>query len=672
MDRTDRCGTVAPVPAGWGQYVVRGIAASTLAAGMAVVLLLAGARWSLSDAVEGPVGESGWTRRSRAAFIPGGFHPAELDTATGQSFSWTKPQATLEFPGLRRGRAHRVRLVIRGIRPPDQPRAELRVLVDGQLTWSRAVPGDPSEVIFEIPRRAEGGAVVSLDVSLPFVPGGADKRELGVIVDRVGIAPVNGSFVPRALTVGMLALSVFMTALGLALCGLRGASGAAVGAGVAIGFTWLLLQDAAFLGNYADRLGQIGAGALVIGAVVFAIRARWPVIAGVPDWGMAAGLVLAVSAFKLGVFWHPLAIVGDGIFQVHRAMVVHGGQYFFTSITPKPFFEFPYPVALYMFAQPFWNWFPGELDLLRLLRAVNVVADAIAGVALYGAIHRQWGSRVMALSCAVLWPFATAPLQALSNANLTNLFGQSMFAAAVAGVAWMAAAQSMSIAAMVAVLAFLVIAFLSHFGTVTVGLATMGVVGLALVVLGKGQTRRLGFGVFGLMLAAIAVAWVLYYSDSTFRDVYRRSWAAVAARESDDSSKIVASPAVKLERWWSGTGDDYGRPGIAVILAALVGVVFVTRQRRVEPARTGAGLVFVAWLFAWLALTALGVLTPLTLRANLAVAPALIALGAIAIGAIASYSSSFRYAGPAAAALGLFVAWDGLRILAACLRLSGS
>jgi len=56
----------------------------------------------------------------------------------------------------------------------------------------------------------------------------------------------------------------------------------------------------------------------------------------------------------------------------------------------------------------------------------------------------------------------------------------------------------------------------------------------------------------------------------------------------------------------------------------------------------------------------------------------LIALSAIAIGAIASFSlsdsssSSSRYAALAAAALGVFVAWDGLRILTACLRLTAS
>ena len=390
------------MPAGFRQHAGRAIAASAWPAAIAVLLLLAGARWVVPEPLDGPVAESGWTRRSRAAFVPGGFHPAELDPATGHSFSWTRQHATLEFPGLRRSRAHRVTLAIRGIRPPDQPPAELQVLVDGQLTWSRAVPGDSSDVTFEIPRRFESGAVIGLEVATPFVPGGADKRALGVIVDRVGISPVNGAFVPRGHAVGMLALSVFLTVLALRLCGLRGALGAVAGAGVAVGFSWLVVQDAAFLGTYVDRLARLSAGALIAGAIVGACRFRWPVFAGVPEWGIAAGLVLAISAIKLGVFWHPLAIVGDGIFQVHRAQVVHGGQYFFTSITPKPFFEFPYPVALYVFAQPFWSWFPTELDLLRLLRAVNVVGDALAGVALYGAVRRQWGSRAMALCCAAL------------------------------------------------------------------------------------------------------------------------------------------------------------------------------------------------------------------------------------------------------------------------------
>ena len=540
------------------------------------------------------------------------------------------------------------------------PLAGLRVLVDGQLRWTSSVPNESSDVTFEIPRGPDGGAVVDLDVATPFVPGGADKRALGIIVDRVSITPVNGGFVPRGHAIGMLALAVALTGLALGCCGLRGALGAVASIGVAVGYAWLMLHDAAFLGGFVDRLAVIAAGSLAAGAIVGVVRLKWPVVAGVSEWGLGAGLVLALSAIKLAVFWHPTAIVGDGIFQVHRAQVVHGGQLFFTSVTPKPFFEFPYPVALYGFALPFWNWFPTELDLLRLLRAIAIVADGFAGVLLYGAVRRQWNNRAMALWCAALWPLATAPLQALSNANLTNLFGQSMFAAALAGVAWMAAGSKQTIAAMAGVFVLLLIAFLSHFGTVTVGLATIGAVALALVAMR--ETRPAGVRVFAILFAAVVAAWILYYSHSTFMEVYRRSWSAVAARESDDSSKIVAAPAVKLGRWWSGSGDDYGRPGIAVLLTAALGVGWILRHRL-----SGAGLVFVAWLLAWLALTALGVLTPLTLRANLAAAPAFIALSAVAIGAIASRS---RNAAIASVVLGALVAWDGWRVVVACLQLT--
>jgi hypothetical protein len=55
----------------------------------------------------------------------------------------------------------------------------------------------------------------------------------------------------------------------------------------------------------------------------------------------------------------------------------------------------------------------------------------------------------------------------------------------------------------------------------------------------------------------------------------------------------------------------------------------------------------------------------MTLRANLAAAPALIALCAIALGAIGTRSRV------AAAAVAVLVAWDGWRILKGAVQLSG-
>jgi hypothetical protein len=641
------------------QSVVPALVASGGAAILAVILLVAGARWWIPQQIDGPVAESGWTRRSRAAFVPSGFHPAELDPSSGRSFSWSREQARLEFPALRRTRAYLVTLTVRGVRPPHLPQADVTIAVDEDTRFSGAVSNETSEIAFEIRRGDSLGAAISIDVRQPYVPGGGDPRTLGVIVDRVAFSPVNGAFVPAAETMRDLALAVFVAVLGLWLCGLRGALGAAAAATVAAGCAWLMLQDGAFIGTFSARLVPIAVGCLIVGAVIGQFSMKWPSLGGVPEWNIAVGLILAVSLVKIGLFSHPLAIVGDGIFQVHRAQVVHGGNYLFTSVTPKPFFEFPYPVALYVFAQPFWSWFPSELDLLRLLRTIAVVADGVAGVILYGAVRRQWNNRAAALLCAVLWPLARAPFEAMSNANLTNLFGQSMFGAALAGVAWMAAASTLSMAAAATVGVLLAIAFLSHFGTVTVGLAMLGIAGAALLILGRGHPRRVGVTVFAVLFAAVLASWIVYYSN--FTEVYRRTWTAVAERQSDDSSKMVAAPAVKLERWWAGTGDDYGRPGVPVLLATLAGMILLLRQPR-----TGAGVVFLAWLVAWIALSALGILTPLTLRANLAAAPAFTALSALAVGAMASRGG---VATLAAWVAGAFIAMDGWRVALACLRL---
>ena len=102
--------------------------------------------------------------------------------------------------------------------------------------------------------------------------------------------------------------------------------------------------------------------------------------------------------------------------------------------------------------------------------------------------------------------------------------------------------------------------------------------------------------------------------------MYAKSSAGVTAGDRGDSSTIVASPIVKLGRWWAGSGDDYGRPGVGVLLASLIGFAIAVRTKP----RDGATLVFGGWLLAWLASTLLGILSPLTLRANLAAAPAFI------------------------------------------------
>lgn len=615
-----------------------------------VLGLVATAAWFVHES-SGPVAEGGWTRRSRAAFVATGFHPAELDATTGQHYSWTAESADIAWPHLSRARSYTVILDIRSGRPASVPRPTVRVLVDGQIRALEEAQ-DVGQLRVEVPAARGEGAVVSIQPEPVYQPGGEDPRSLGVIVDRIAIAPEPSGFRPATRVLLVTGVALFLIAFGILAAGGRTWIAHASVLAAATGSVWLLVRDAAFVGNFAEaRLLPIAIGIALAGSVAGILSARWPRIVGIPEWGVAVAVLLAAVTVKAALFWHATAIVGDGFFQVNRATAVYNGEWFFTSVTPKPFFEFPYPVALYAAAIPFWDWFPTPHDRLRLLRLVAILAEAAAGLVMYLAMRRLRSDRLPALAAVALWPLARAPFEALSNANLTNHFGQSMFAAAVAGIIWMAASRPAP-AGVVATALVLTIAFLSHFGTVTVGLAMLGTIVAALVVLGRGTSRRMAWWTLGATAAAAALAWGLYYSHPRFLKVYGETYASVSARETDDSSKMAASPAVKLSRWWTGIGDDYGRPGAGVLVVLMLGLATLVRARP----WSGGDLVVLAWLASWIALTALGVLTPITLRANLGAAPAITIVVALGIAWLASFGRAGIVAASAAA---LLVAWDG-------------
>lgn len=648
----------------WVRAAIPALAASLGAGVITAILLSAAARWFLPDVISGPVAEGAWTKRSRALFLPTGFHPPEFDGDRERHFSWTTGNAALEFTDLSRTLTYRLTLTVDVGRPAGTPPPVVRILVDDRLALTRTLEGGPIDLAVDVPPGARSGASVAIDVSPLFEPGGGDRRSLGILVHRVSLAARDGGFRPTINATMSIAGAVALVALGFFCLGLgRGVIALVTGA-VAAGAVWLALQDAAFAGVvFGDRFLHIALFACGISIVGGAVRWRWPTLGGVPEWPLALAIVLAAVIVKMALFWHPSAIVGDGLFQVHRAQVVHGGTYFFTSITPRPFFEFPYPIALYVTVLPFWGWFPTELDLLRLLRAACIIADSAVALALFAAIRRGGWPRGAAIAAAALWPFARAPFEALFNANLTNLFGQAVFAIALAGVAGLAVARPSKWFGWLPIAALFFVGFLSHFGTVTVGLAILGATSLTLIVIGRDWQRTAGIALAAATLVAVLAAWFAYYSHPTFREVYAKSYASVTAGDRDDSSKIVASPIVKFGRWWAGSGDDYGRPGVGVLLASLIGFVIALRTKP----RDGLTLVFGGWLLAWLALTLLGIFSPLTLRANLAAAPAFLFFSAIAVGALMTRDTPGR---AAALLLALWIVWDGWQIALRSLALA--
>lgn len=609
---------------------VPALLAALLAGVAAAVLLVTLAAVGRLEPLTGPIHDGGWTNRSRGWFTSRGIYETEFsDGATGR-YNWTGPSLRIQIANISRTQAHRLILQIEGARPAGESRPTLSWTVDGVAPGTHQMTSDAESVSIVIPARDSTRAVVTAQITPTFHAGPNDDRVLGVVIREIGLTPDGGSLRPTWNVVARFALAAAFAVAGVLLCGVPGVLRIPSAAAIVLAFTWLIVQDGAFLGTFADGLLHLGAAAAGIGMIVLALRLARPTISSAPDWATAVGLVLAASVVKIAFFSHPLATLGDGIFQVHRSMLVQGGNYLFTSITPRPFFEFPYAVGLFVAAKPFWSWFQTDVDHVWLLRTIALVADALVGVALYAAAWRVWQQKTTALLIAGLWPFARAPLEALCNANLPNVFGQGLFGVAIAGLVWSVASKRPAIVVLAATTVVLAASFLSHFSTFSVGVPIVIVAALSLVGTGGADGRRRALWVVGTAVLAVAIAWAVYYRH--FGEVYQATFERVMSHEVVDEpgSAIAATPAIKFQRWLSGTSDDYGLPGLPLGLAAAFGLVLLTTERRRDPLT----LVLIGWLVAWIGFTAIGILTAVQMRANLAAAPVFVCLGAYGLSGI--------------------------------------
>jgi hypothetical protein len=633
------------------------LAAGLVAGVLTPACLHVAPHWGVPSSLDGPIGDGGWTSRTRAWFVAEGFHTPELDAETGHQFTWTGRTFRLVIPNLDRTQSYRLALDVSAGHPPGGPLPELLVSVDGVIAGVEQTSNTLQTVPIAVPPRRTDGLAVSFRASETFEPGPHDPRTLGVLVHRIELRPAE-SFRPTRRVAVRAGVAALLSVVGILLCFRSSRLPLLLVSGIPVGFSWLLLTDGALLGTFVDRLVPIGLGVAVLGAGAAAVRRRRPDLLGLPEWSTAVGLVLCTTAVKLALFNHPMATVGDGVFQVHRAELVHRGEYFFTSITPSPAFEFPYPVGLYVAALPLWDLFPSKLDLLRLLRGIALGADALVGLGLYAAARRQWGNPRAALLAAALWPFARAPVWGLCNANLTNVFGQSLFSLGMAGIAWVAAGASVSVPALLVTGGLLALAYLSHFGTLLVGVPLVCVAGGVLFRANRPAVRRAGGWVILVGLAAVAMAYAVYYSH--FTGTYQRTGARIAAEEGAAPTKLVAPASVKFERWIREASDDYGLPGLPLAAVAALGAMLLARHRP----REGLSLILAGWMLLWVTLTAVGILSPVQTRVNLAAAPMFVCLGAYGLSALAERS---RPGAGLAAALVAAICWSGIGIWLACL-----
>jgi hypothetical protein len=272
---------------------------------------------------------------------------------------------------------------------------------------------------------------------------------------------------------------------------------------------------------YADRVAWI---ALWIGVVVVAgaRTAAWK--SGQPLSG-GARFAVAFSAaalfFKLLGLLHPSKAIVDALFHAHRLEYVLSGRYFFTQVMPGGI-QFPYAIALYVFASP---WAALTRDHIALLRVVVSASEALSGICLYWAIVSTWKDRQVAVAAVVLLHILPVSYWIAGNANLTNGFGESAaLVAMAAAIAW--PLRSRDWLQVIGLSALAALALLSHVSTCALLVGTM----IATAVFYRWRGGQLFAAPARSVVLAAAIASVasaaLYYGRPEFFEAYKSVRAA--------------------------------------------------------------------------------------------------------------------------------------------------
>ncbi len=332
-----------------------------------------------------------------------GFYPAERSGTT--TFAWASRSATLSLPGVDRRAPWTCAVHFRGGRVDDTTQPMVELTIDGIPLASRLATNSYEVVEATAPPARSPGLVLAITSSTTFVPGPADRRELAIQVDFFVCRPAKGEIVlppRRAITAAAIGGAVFGLAFGL--------SGLSFGAAAAEVLVLALVQALPLAAGTAPFMRAAPPAA----ALSCWIALTTLLVARVLEWRngeplrRAARFVLMFTAaalyIKLLGLLHPSKLPVDVVFQAHRLEWVLNGRFFFTQPLPSGV-QFPYAIALYVFAAP---WSLVTRDYVSLLRIVVCACEAAAGGLLYVMIARTWHDRGAGAVAVVL--FSLVPI----------------------------------------------------------------------------------------------------------------------------------------------------------------------------------------------------------------------------------------------------------------------
>lgn len=540
-----------------------------------------------------------------------GIYGPEREAASGLTFAWTSDDAMVRLPGLDRRVEWTLTLRVRGGRVPPATNPVVTVLVDGAAVATRASAADFAEIAVTIPRRPERrGLTVGLLSSSAFVPGPGDPRRLGVMLDRLSLVPAGVVLVPRP-ALGAAALSAGAMGAAIALLGVT--PGSAIVGAVVLGAADAAVVARGF-GPFTDYPALVVRLAWMIALCTIALSVVAQAARGQPlrnTARFAAAFSAAALFLKLLVLLHPDMGVGDTMFHAHKFQGVLAGNLYFTSIAPGGY-SFPYPPGLYVFASLFAGLVRRGAGDMALLRIICTAADAAAALLIYPLVVRNWGDRLGAAMAVAIYHLMPLSFGVLVTGNMSNSFAQSASVAALAVIGWPAFDRARWRAAGL-LLAALLVAFLSHTGTLATLFAAAVCIAVLFVVRGNSSLRRTGITIALVTVAAGIVAVVAYYAHfmPTYRTEFARIGHETATAARDAGGRTIGD---RLRSVPYALGIYIGAP---VLLFACFGAVDMGLRRNADRLVLALG----GWMLACVVFLIIGVLTPVDMRYYLAALP---------------------------------------------------
>lgn len=594
------------------------------AAGAALLGAFAGAAWLVLTYAVWPAIEFHTDRDLPAA--ASGFYPVERNDL--ETFVWTAPQASITLPGLDRRSSWTCSVTFRGARPDPATLPDVAFAVDGSVVAHRRATNDYRTIDVQAPAVAQKrGLQLSIAVSTPFVPGPADRRQLGVMIRSLRCAPTGGAVaLPPARTLRQAAIAAGLFGAGAGLVGVT--AGSAVGAAFALASAQSLAMacGVAPFSEFPELAVAFAFWitlALVIG-VILVQRLRGQPLRNTARF--AAIFAAGALYLKLLVLLHPGKFIGDAMVHAHRLMAVVGGHYLFTSTAPGNY-EFPNAIGLYVVAAPFRVLVQ---DPVVLLRIVTAVADTLAGLLLYAMVVRAWRDRLTAAMAIALATFVPLAFDIHAVGDLTSSFGQSLSVVSVALFTWPALEPTSLVAMTLATIATAG-AFLSHTSTFALLFATALLTAAVYWLWTQPVLRRAAAAVLVCLIVATALSLGLYYRH--FGSVYRLQYDRIRSEvthaqpaTATAQQPVAGGPgsrpiSVRIAAVPGSLNACFGWPILALAAIGLWRLARAGNGDRLTPA-------VLAWLAACAAFLVLGVLTPIDTRYYPAAIPVVAILAA--------------------------------------------